>query len=394
MRDAFIVAARRTPIGKLNGSLSSASAAQLGTVAVSAALDDAGIEPDCISEVFMGQVLTAGAGQNPARQTAIAAKIPVHVPATTVNCVCGSGLKAIQLAAQAIHSGGGELYLAGGQESMSQAPHAMGGLRRGQKLGDIAAKDTMVSDGLWDSFNDVHMGLTAEHLARLFTVTRDEQDAFALASQHKAAIAIANDRFAAELVAVPIAGREGITTVAADEQPNSKTTAEALAALRPAFQPEGSVTAGNASSLNDGAAAVVVASAEAVASYGLTTRARIAASALVGVDPMLMGLGPVFASRKALQIAGWHNNDLQLIEINEAFAAVSVTIQRKMDWDPGIINVNGGAIALGHPLGASGCRVVVSLLHEMERRNVQRGLASLCIGGGMGIAICIERELS
>ena len=392
MQDVYIVAARRTPIGRFNGALASVPAPEFGAIALRAVIDDARIDPAAIAEVFMGNVLTAGLGQNPARQAAIGAGIGVDVPATTINAVCGSGLKAIQLAAQAIRAGEGAVYAAGGQESMSRAPHAMSGLRRGVKTGDITARDTMLVDGLWDAFNDVHMGMTAEHLAARFGISRNELDAFAVESQRRAAAALVAGYFAREIVPLSVAERRNTRIVGADEQPQPETSLETLARLAPAFDPAGTVTAGNASSLNDGAAAVIVASGAAVARHAMRPRARIAAMALVGVEPMLMGLGPVAASSRALELAGWTVADLDLIEVNEAFAAVGVAVNREMGWDPARVNVNGGAIALGHPIGASGCRLVVSLLHEMERRQARRGLATLCIGGGMGIAICLERD--
>lgn len=392
MQDVFIVAARRTPIGRFNGTLAGATAVELGATALGAVLADAPLDAGEIAEVTMGNVLTAGLGQNPARQAAVAAGVPYGVPATTINCVCGSGLKAVALGAQALAGGAGRLWLAGGQESMSRAPHVLGGLRQGVKMGDISARDTMIVDGLWDAFNDVHMGLTAENLARLDGITRARQDEYSLGSQRKAAEALAAGRFEAEIAPVVVTERRQVRTITRDEQPNLETTAEKLAALRPSFDPAGCVTAGNASSLNDGAAAVLLAAGPALDPLGLLPRARIVSSALAGVDPMLMGLGPVEAARRALDQAGWQAHELDLVEVNEAFAAVALAIDARMDWDAEKVNVNGGAIALGHPIGASGARLLVSLLHEMERRDVRRGLATLCIGGGMGIAMCIERE--
>ena len=390
-REIVITAARRTPIGRLNGGLSSQSAAALGASVMTALLEDARLEGADVDEIIMGQVLTGGAGQNPARQAALAAGIPVNVPAMTVNKVCGAGQKSIHLAAQAIRCGDAQIVVAGGQDSMSRAPHLLYGLRDGVRMGDTTVKDSMVVDGLWDAFHDVHMGVTAEHLANRYQVRRDEQDRFALASQQKASSAVEVGRFAAEIVPVTFSTRRGDVTISADEHPNPGTDLEKLARLRPVFDPAGTVTAGNSSGLNDGASAVLVMSGERAAALGLEPLARIASYASAGVEPMDMGLGPVAASRAALAKAGWHADDLDLMEINEAFAAQAIAVNREMGWDPDRINVNGGAIALGHPLAGSGCRIVVTLLHEMKKRNARRGLASLCIGGGLGVAICLER---
>ncbi|WP_313666062.1 acetyl-CoA C-acetyltransferase [Shinella sp.] len=390
-RDIVITAARRTPIGKLNGGLASQSAAALGAAVMAALLEDAGLEGGDIDEIIMGQVLTGGAGQNPARQAALAAGIPVNVPAMTVNKVCGAGQKSIHLAAQAIRCGDAQIVVAGGQDSMSQAPHLLYGMRDGVRMGDTVVKDSMIIDGLWDAFHDVHMGETAEHLANRYQVRRDEQDRFALASQDKASSAVEAGRFAAEIVPVTYSTRRGDITVSADEHPNPGTDLEKLGRLRPVFDPAGTVTAGNSSGLNDGASAVLVMSGKRAATLGLEPLARIASYASAGVEPMDMGLGPVAASRAALAKAGWSVDDLDLLEVNEAFAAQAIAVNREMGWDPDRINVNGGAIALGHPLAGSGCRIVVTLLHEMKKRNARRGLASLCIGGGLGVAICLER---
>jgi len=377
MTEVFIVAAKRTAIGKFQGGLSSVPATQLGTSVIRALLDETGIDPNSIDEVIMGQVLSAGEGQNPARQTLLNAGIGNHVPAMTINKVCGSGQKAIHLAAQAIRCGDAEVIIAGGQENMSRAPHVMSGLRQGIRFGDTTARDTMIVDGLWDASNDVHMGLTAEHLAKRFQISREEQDAFSLASNQKAVTAIDAGKFTSEIVPITVTKRRTEHKIDTDEHPNASTSLDALAALRPAFDPNGTVTAGNASGLNDGAAAVLVVSEKRMKQLGLTPLARVASYASSGVDPMEMGLGPVGASRRALTKAGWNTSDLDLLEINEAFAAQAIAVNREMDWDQARINVNGGAIALGHPIGASGCRIVVTLLHEMQRQNAQHGLASL-----------------
>lgn len=393
MQDVFIAAARRTPIGKLNGAFAGVPAAELGATVIRALLEEAQVEGAAISEIIMGQVLTGGAGQNPARQSALKAGIPVGVPAMTVNKVCGAGQKSIHLAAQAIRCGDADIVIAGGQDSMTEAPHLLYGARRGIRIGDQEIKDSMIVDGLWDAPNQVHMGVTAEGLARRYQITRDEQDRFAMASQEKAGTAIATDRFAGEIVPVTIMGKREKRVIASDEHPNPASTLASLSRLRPVFDREGTLTAGNSSGLNDGAAAVMVISEKRMNELSLTPLARIAAYASAGVEPMEMGLGPVAASRKALAKAGWAASDLDLMEINEAFAAQAIAVNREMGWDTGLINVNGGAIALGHPLAGSGCRIVVTLLHEMHKRGARRGLASMCIGGGLGVAICLERSL-
>lgn len=390
-QDIVITAARRTPIGRLNGSLASQSAASLGASVIAALLAESGVDGAEIDEVIMGQVLTGGAGQNPARQAALSAGIPVNVPAMSVNKVCGAGQKTIHLAAQAIRCGDADIIIAGGQDSMSQAPHLMYGMRSGVRMGDQTLKDSMIVDGLWDAFHDVHMGVTAEHLAKRYQVRREEQDVFALASQQKAAAAVASGRFADEIVPIALSTRRGEVVFEADEHLNSDTDLDGLSRLRPVFDKEGTVTAGNSSGLNDGASAVMVMSGRRAAALGLEPLARIASYASAGVEPMDMGLGPVAASRAALAKAGWSAHDVDVLEINEAFAAQAIAVNREMGWDTTRINPNGGAIALGHPLAGSGCRIVVTLLHEMRRRNARRGLASLCIGGGLGVAICLER---
>lgn len=389
--EIVIAAARRTPIGKLNGGLASQSAAALGASVLSALLAEAGIEGRDVDEVILGQVLTGGAGQNPARQAALGAGMPIQVPAMTVNKVCGAGQKSIHLAAQAIRCGDAQVVVAGGQDSMSQSPHLLYGMRAGVRMGDQTVKDSMVVDGLWDAFHDVHMGTTAENLANRYRIRREDQDHFALASQQKAQAAVAAGRFADEIVPITVSSRRGDVVLDADEHPNPDTDPDKLARLRPVFDPEGTVTAGNSSGLNDGASAVLVMSGKKAAELGLEPLARIASYASAGVEPMDMGLGPVAASRVALRKAGWRADDLDLMEINEAFAAQAIAVNREMGWDPARINVNGGAIALGHPLAGSGCRIVVTLLHEMKKRSARRGLASLCIGGGLGVAICLER---
>ena len=391
MSEIVIVSAARTPIGKLGGALSSLQAHQLGAVAITEALRRARVEPKDVSEVVMGQVLTAGVGQNPARQAAVAAGIPFEAPAFGVNQVCGSGLRAVALAAQALQAGDAEIVVAGGQESMSQAPHCAR-LREGIKFGDAALTDTLIRDGLWDAFNGYHMGQTAENVARQWKISRSEQDAFAAGSQRKAAEAQAAGRFSEEIVPVRIPGRKGETVVDTDEAIRAETTVEALGKLATAFAKEGgTVTAGNASGINDGAAALVLMRAELAARRGLEPLARIASWASTGVDPALMGIGPVSATQRALAKAGWKLEELDLIEANEAFAAQSCAVGRELKWDAARVNVNGGAIALGHPIGASGARILVTLLHELRRRGARRGLATLCIGGGMGIALCVER---
>ena len=388
--EVVIVSAARTATGAFNGGLSTLPASELGRVAMVAALDRAGVAPQEVSEVVMGQVLTAGAGQNPARQAAIGAGIPVEKTALVINQLCGSGLRAIALGYQAIRNGDSDIVVAGGQESMSQAPHCAH-LRNGQKLGSLEMVDSMIVDGLWDAFNGYHMGNTAENVASQFAISRKTQDAFAAASQQKAEAAQKAGRFAQEITPVTIKGRKGDTVVDTDEHPRHGTTAEALAGLRPAFDKAGTVTAGNASGINDGAAATVLMSASSASARGITPLARIVSWSTAGVDPSIMGTGPIPASRQALEKAGWEAGDLDLVEANEAFAAQACAVNQEMAWDTDRVNVNGGAIALGHPIGASGARVLTTLLYEMGRRDVRRGLATLCIGGGMGIAMCVER---
>jgi acetyl-CoA C-acetyltransferase len=389
--DVVIVSAARTPIGSFNGALSSLPASALGQIAIKAALDRAKVAPADVGEVVMGQILTAGAGQNPARQAAIAAGVPAEKTAYVVNQLCGSGLRTVALGYQAIRLGDSDVVVAGGQESMSQAPHCAH-LRNGAKMGDVQFIDTMIKDGLWDAFNGYHMGNTAENVARKWQITRAEQDAFALASQQKAETAQKAGRFKDEIVPVTVKGRKGDEVVDVDEYPRHGTTIEALQKLRPAFAREnGTVTAGNASGINDGAAAVVLMSAKEAARRGLKPLARIASWATAGVDPAIMGSGPIPASRAALAKAGWKTGDLDLVEANEAFAAQACAVNKELGWDASRVNVNGGAIALGHPIGASGARVLVTLLHEMAKRDAKKGLATLCIGGGMGIALCVER---
>ncbi|MCY7316303.1 MAG: acetyl-CoA C-acetyltransferase [Rubrivivax sp.] len=391
-QDIVIVAAARTAVGKFGGALAMVAAPELGATVIKALLERSGLGGDHIGEVIFGQVLTAGSGQNPARQALIKAGIPHSVPAMTINKVCGSGLKAVMLAAQAIRDGDSEIVIAGGQENMSASPHVLLGSRDGQRMGDWKMVDSMISDGLWDVFNQFHMGITAENVAKKYGISRQAQDALALASQHKAAAAQEGGRFKDEIVPVTIAQKKGDPVIfAADEFINKKTSAEALAGLRPAFDKAGSVTAGNASGLNDGAAGVVVMSAAKAQALGLKPLARIASYASAGLDPALMGMGPVPAARKALERAGWKPQDLDLLEINEAFAAQACAVHQEMGWDTSKVNVNGGAIAIGHPIGASGARVLVTLLHEMIKRDVRKGIASLCIGGGMGVALTVER---
>lgn len=390
MTDVVIASAVRTAVGAFNGGLSSMTASRLGEVAISDALKRADIAPDEVSEVIMGQVLTAGAGQNPARQAAISAGIPVDKTAVTINQVCGSGVRSVAMGVQAIKGGDSDIVVAGGQESMSLAPHCAH-LRVGQKLGSLELTDTMIKDGLWDAFNGYHMGSTAENVAQQWQITREDQDAFAAASQQKAEVAQRDSKFKQEIVPVTIASRKGESVVDQDEHPKHGTTVEVLSKLRPAFQKDGTVTAGNASGINDGAAAVVLMTGEAAAKRGLKPLARIVSWATAGVEPAVMGTGPIPASRAALAKAGWAIDDLDLIEANEAFAAQACAVNKDMGWNPDRVNVNGGAIALGHPIGASGTRILVTLLHEMDRRDANRGLATLCIGGGMGIAMCVER---
>jgi acetyl-CoA C-acetyltransferase len=392
MTDIVIVAATRTAVGKFGGTLAKTPAADLGAIVIRELLKRANLQGEQISEVILGQVLQAGAGQNPARQALIKAGLPNSVPAMTINKVCGSGLKAVMLAAQAIRDGDSEIVIAGGQESMSLAPHVLNGSRDGQRMGEWKLTDSMITDGLWDVYNQYHMGITAENVAKKYGVTREQQDALALASQQKAAAAQEGGRFKDEIVGVTIPQKKGDPIVfAADEYINKKTSAEALAGLRPAFDKSGSVTAGNASGLNDGAAGVVVMSAQKAKALGLKPLARIASYASAALDPAYMGMGPVPAARKALERAGWKPADLDLLEINEAFAAQACAVHQEMGWDTSKVNVNGGAIAIGHPIGASGCRILVTLLHEMAKRDAKKGIASLCIGGGMGVALTVER---
>src|ERR1700722_4036087 len=392
MSDIVIVAAARTAVGKFGGTLARTPAVDLGAHVVKGLLRQAGVPADAVSEVIMGQVLTAGAGQNPARQTVIKAGLPQSVPGMTINKVCGSGLKAVMLAAQAIKCGDAEIVIAGGQENMSAAPHVLPGSRDGFRMGDAKLVDSMIVDGLWDVYNRYHMGITAENVAKEYGISRATQDEFAVASLPMAQASRAAGRFREEIVAVPVPQRKGDPVPFVDDEfIRGDATVEGMAALKPAFDKEGSVTAGNASGLNDGAAAVVVMSEARAKALGLPVLARIRSYASAGVDPKVMGMGPVPASRKALQRAGWKPAELDLMEINEAFAAQACAVNKEMGWDTSKINVNGGAIALGHPIGASGCRILVSLLHEMKRRDAKRGLASLCIGGGMGVALAVER---
>jgi acetyl-CoA C-acetyltransferase len=390
VEDVVIVAARRTPVGSFNGAFATMPAHKLGEVAIRAALADARVEGGEISEVILGQVLTAAQGQNPARQASIAAGLPIDTPAWGINMVCGSGLRSVALGAQAIAQGDSHIVVAGGQESMSLSTHAAY-LRAGQKMGDLSFIDTMIRDGLWDAFNGYHMGTTAENVAREWQITRDEQDRFAVASQNKAEAARKAGRFKDEIAAVTVKTRKGDTIVDSDEYIRDGANLEAMAGLRPAFSKDGTVTAGNASGINDGAAALVLMSAKTAAARGLTPLARIAAWAQAGVDPKVMGSGPIPASRAALKKAGWSAAELDLIEANEAFAAQACAVNKDMGWDTAKVNVNGGAIAIGHPIGASGARVLTTLLHEMGKRDAKKGLATLCIGGGMGIAMCVER---
>ncbi|GAB6403488.1 acetyl-CoA C-acetyltransferase [Pseudomonas sp. MHK4] len=392
MQEVVIVAATRTAIGSFQGSLANVSAVDLGAAVIRQLLAQTGLDPAEVDEVIMGQVLTAGAGQNPARQASIKAGLPFAVPAMTLNKVCGSGLKALHLGAQAIRCGDAEVIIAGGQENMSLSNYVMPGARTGLRMGNAQLVDTMISDGLWDAFNDYHMGITAENLVEKYNLTREQQDAFAAASQHKAVAAIEGGRFVDEITPILIPQRKGDPlSFATDEQPRAGTTAESLGKLKPAFKKDGSVTAGNASSLNDGAAAVILMSAEKAKALGLPVLAKIAAYANAGVDPAIMGIGPVSATRRCLDKAGWSIDQLELIEANEAFAAQSLAVAKDLEWDLDKVNVNGGAIALGHPIGASGCRVLVTLLHEMIKRDAKKGLATLCIGGGQGVALALER---
>jgi len=391
MDDVVIVAALRTAIGKFGGTLAKTPASDLGAHIIAALVKQTGISGDQISEVVLGQVLTAATGQNPARQAAMKAGLPDMVPAMTINKVCGSGLKATHLAAQAIKAGDAQVVIAGGQENMSIAPHSLSGVRDGIRMGDGKLVDTMIIDGLWDAYNHYHMGVTAENVAKKWGVTREQQDAFAAASQQKAEAAQKGGRFNDEIVPFTISTRKGDIVFDADEFPRHGTTAESLGGLRPAFEKDGTVTAGNASGLNDGAAAVLMMSAKKADQLGLQPLARIKAYSSAGVDPSIMGIGPIPASKLCLKKAGWDATDLDLLEINEAFAAQAITVNNEMGWDTANVNVNGGAIALGHPIGASGCRILVTLLHEMVKRDAKKGLASLCIGGGMGVALAVER---
>jgi len=392
MEDIVIVSAARTAVGKFGGSLAKTPAPELGAAVIKALMERTGLGMDQIGEVILGQVLTAGSGQNPARQSVIRSGLANETPGLTINAVCGSGLKAVMLAAQAVAWGDSEIIIAGGQENMSAAPHVLLGSRDGQRMGDWKMTDSMIVDGLWDVYNQYHMGITAENVAKAYSISRDMQDALALASQQKAAAAQDAGKFVDEIVPFSIAQKKGDPIVfAADEFINRKSSADALAGLRPAFDKTGGVTAGNASGINDGAAAVMVMTAKKAAALGLTPMGRIASFATSGLDPALMGMGPVSASRKALERAGWKPQDLDLLEINEAFAAQACAVNNEMGWDTSKVNVNGGAIAIGHPIGASGCRILVTLLHEMQRRDAKKGIASLCIGGGMGVALTIER---
>ena len=392
MTDIVIVAALRTAIGKFGGALAKVPAPELGATVIRALLAQSGVKPDQVSEVILGQVLCAGSGQNPARQALIKSGLPQEIPAMTINVVCGSGLKAVMLAAQAIGSGDADIVIAGGQENMSASPHVLLGSRDGFRMGDAKLTDTMIVDGLWDVYNQYHMGVTAENVAKKHDISRAQQDEFAVASQNKAEAAQKAGKFRDEIVPVMIPQRKGDPVAfASDEFVKAGTTLESVAGLKPAFAKDGSVTAANASGINDGGAAVLVMSAARAAELGLKPLAKIKAFATTGVDPAIMGMGPVPASRRALEKAGWKPADLDLMEINEAFAAQACAVNKEMGWDTSRINVNGGAIALGHPIGASGCRVLVTLLHEMARRDAKKGLASLCIGGGMGVALAVER---
>ncbi len=390
--DIIIASAARTPVGSFNGALASVPAHELGRIVIKEALARANVEPGDVSEVILGQVLTAGQGQNPARQAAINASLPIETTAMTINFLCGSGLRSVVLAAQAIRNGDSEIVVAGGQENMSLAPHAAY-LRSGVRMGNFDMIDTLIKDGLWEAFNGYHMGTTAENVARQWQITREEQDKFAVASQHKAVAAKKAGRFVDEIVPVTIKGRKGDTIVSADEYIKENVTLEDVAKLRPAFDPkEGTVTAANASGINDGAAALAVMKLSEAERRGIQPLARIVSYATAGVDPAIMGTGPIPASKKALEKAGWSKDDLDLLEANEAFAAQSCAVSKAIGWDPEKVNVNGGAIAIGHPIGASGARILTTLLYELKRRDAKRGLATLCIGGGMGIALCVERS--
>ncbi len=391
MDDVVIVAAARTAVGKFGGTLAKIAAAELGAHVIRGLLAKTGVDPALISEVLLGQVLTAGVGQNPARQAVIKSGLPDSVPGMTINKVCGSGLKATHLAAQAIRCGDAEIVIAGGQENMSASPHVLNNSRDGFRMGDAKLIDTMIVDGLWDVYNQYHMGVTAENVAKKFNVSRAEQDEFALASQNKAEAAQKAGKFKDEILPLEIAGKKGSIVFDSDEYIKAGSTLDGLSSLRPAFSKEGTVTAGNASGINDGAAAVMMMSAKKASELGLKPLAKIRAYASSGLDPTIMGMGPVSASQRCLKKAGWTHQDLDLMEINEAFAAQAIAVNKEMGWDTSKINVNGGAIAIGHPIGASGCRVLVTLIHEMIRRDAKKGLASLCIGGGMGVALAIER---
>ena len=391
MESVVIVAAKRTAVGKFSGAFNNVSAVDLGSAVIRSLLEATGVTGDQIDEVIIGQVLAAGVGQNPARQSVIKAGLPKEVPALTINMVCGSSLKAVMLGAQAIKSGDAEIVIAGGQESMSTSPHVLNGSRNGLRMGDGKLVDSMIVDGLWDVYNDYHMGVTAENVAKKYGITRQEQDEFACASQNKAEAAQKADKFADEIVPFTIRGKKGDTVVDSDEFPRHGTTLEMLAGLRPAFDKEGTVTAGNASGINDGAAMVMLMSASKAKELGLKPLATIKSYASTGIDPSIMGLGPISASKRCLEIAGWAVSGLDLLEINEAFAAQAIAVNKDLGWDTAKVNVNGGAIAIGHPIGASGARVLVSLLHEMQRQDVKKGLTSLCIGGGMGVALAVER---
>jgi acetyl-CoA C-acetyltransferase len=390
MSDIVIVSAARTPVGSFNGALSSLPAHELGKIAIQAAIERAGVAAADVDEVIMGQVLQAGQGQGPARQAAINAGLPVETPAWSLNQLCGSGLRAVALAAQQIQDGSADIVVAGGQESMSQSPHAAH-IRNGQKMGDLGFVDTMIKDGLWDAFHGYHMGQTAENIAARWQITRQDQDTFAVGSQNKAEAAQKAGKFAGEIAPVTIKGRKGDTIVDQDEYIRAGTTMDSVSGLKPAFTKDGTVTAANASGLNDGAAALVLMSADEAARRGLKPLARIASWAHAGVDPEIMGTGPIPASRKALEKAGWSVGDLDLVESNEAFAAQSICVVRDLGLDPAKVNVNGGAIAIGHPIGASGARILTTLLHEMKRSGASKGLATLCVGGGMGVAMCVEQ---
>ncbi len=392
MEDIVIVSAARTTVGKFGGSLAKTPATELGSIVIKEALARARLDPGQVGEVIMGQVLAEGAGQNPARQATLKAGLAKETPALTINAVCGSGLKAVMLAAQSVAWGDSEIVVAGGQENMSAAPHVLNGSRDGQRMGDWKLIDSMIVDGLWDVYNQYHMGITAENVAKAYSISREMQDALALGSQTKAAAAQAAGKFVDEIVTVVLAQKKGDPILFnADEFINKKSTAEGLAGLRPAFDKAGTVTAGNASGINDGAAAVVVMTAKKAASLGLKPLARIAAFGTTGLDPATMGMGPVSATRKALTRAGWNVADVDLFELNEAFAAQACAVNKELGIDPSKVNVNGGAIAIGHPIGASGCRILVTLLHEMQRSNAKKGIAALCIGGGMGVSLALER---